>query len=68
MAVWGGQGRTGLGWERGKGTGVVEGTVTGIAAGLEGEIVTGLVAGTVMMVGVSDAMLCYFAFPQNQVS
>ena len=36
---------------------MVEGTVTGIAAGLEGEIVTGLVAGTVMIVGVSGGVM-----------
>ena len=41
----------------GLGTGVVEGTVTGIAAGLEGEIVTGFVAGTVMIVGVSGGVM-----------
>lgn len=42
----------------GKGTtGVVEGTVTGIAAGFVGEIVTGFVEGTAIMVGVSEGVV-----------
>jgi hypothetical protein len=47
-----------VGFVGGKGTaGVVEGTVTGIAAGFVGEIVTGLVEeGTAIMVGVSEGV------------
>ena len=50
---------TGLaGFVGAKGTiGVVEGTVTGVEAGLVGETVTGLVEGTVMMVGVSGGVI-----------
>ncbi|QCE03198.1 hypothetical protein DEO72_LG8g1220 [Vigna unguiculata] len=45
------------GFMGGKDTDVVEGTVTSTPTGLEGEIVTGFVAGTVMMVGVSGGVI-----------